>query len=169
MEVIVLVRLKRHSNKKRNLCCSMTLWFLYRQHPLNPLARWNWSTLVKAMTYHPTRCQTIIWTNADLLNPSELNSISPIWKKYNLIIKNVLEIIITIKYKANPIPKLKCFSSRLAVVFAQSIEDRYWVEHGDVVGAAPKYYIRGLRVVTMTFQNRIKDKLCTGTFWLEFT
>ena len=33
--------------------------------------------------------------------------------------------------------KLKCFSSRLAVVFAQSIEAKCWVENEDVVGAAP--------------------------------
>ena len=35
------------------------------------------------------------------------------------------------------IPKLKCFSSRLAVVFAQFIEARCYVENEDVVGAAP--------------------------------
>ena len=35
------------------------------------------------------------------------------------------------------IPKLKCFSSRLAVVFAQYIEAKFWVENEDVVGAAP--------------------------------
>ena len=35
------------------------------------------------------------------------------------------------------IPKLKCFLSRFAVVFAQSIEARCWVENKDVVGAAP--------------------------------
>ena len=35
------------------------------------------------------------------------------------------------------IPKLKCFSSRLAVVFAQSSEARCLVENEDVVGAAP--------------------------------
>ena len=34
-------------------------------------------------------------------------------------------------------PKLKCFSSGLAVVFAQSIDVRYEVENKDVVGAAP--------------------------------
>ena len=33
--------------------------------------------------------------------------------------------------------KLKCFSSRLAVVFVQSAEARYQVENEDVVGAAP--------------------------------
>ena len=32
---------------------------------------------------------------------------------------------------------LKCFSSRLAVVFAQSIEVRFYVENEDVVGAGP--------------------------------
>ena len=35
------------------------------------------------------------------------------------------------------IPELKCFSSRLAVVFAQSNEARCYVENEDVVGAAP--------------------------------
>ena len=35
------------------------------------------------------------------------------------------------------IPKLKCISSRLAVVFVQYIEARCWVENADVVGAAP--------------------------------
>ena len=36
----------------------------------------------------------------------------------------------------HPILKIKSFSSRLAVVFAQSIEARCWVENEDVVGAA---------------------------------
>ena len=35
------------------------------------------------------------------------------------------------------ITKLKCSSSRFAVVFAQSIEARCLVENEDVVGAAP--------------------------------
>ena len=35
------------------------------------------------------------------------------------------------------IPKLKCFSSRLAVVLVQSNEARRQVENEDVVGAAP--------------------------------
>ena len=33
--------------------------------------------------------------------------------------------------------KLKCFSALLAVVFAQYIEAKCWVENEDVVGAAP--------------------------------
>ena len=41
------------------------------------------------------------------------------------------------KYKLHRIPKLKWFSSRLAVVLAQFIEARYEVEIEDVVGAAP--------------------------------
>ena len=40
-------------------------------------------------------------------------------------------------YKSHQIPKLKCFSSRLAVVFVQSIEARCQVKHEDVVGATP--------------------------------
>ena len=40
-------------------------------------------------------------------------------------------------YKAHQISKLKCFSSHLAVVFAQSIEARGLVENEYVVGAVP--------------------------------
>ena len=40
-------------------------------------------------------------------------------------------------YQTHQIPELKCFSSRLAVVFAQSIEARCYVENEEVVGAAP--------------------------------
>ena len=36
------------------------------------------------------------------------------------------------------IPKLKCDSSRVAVVFPQSIEARYGVENEDEVGATPR-------------------------------
>ena len=39
-------------------------------------------------------------------------------------------------YKPNQIPKLKCFLSRLAVVFVQYVEARCWVENEDVVGVA---------------------------------
>ena len=35
------------------------------------------------------------------------------------------------------IPKLKCFSSQLTVIFAHYIEAKCWVENEDVVGAAP--------------------------------
>ena len=41
------------------------------------------------------------------------------------------------QYKMHQIPKLKCFSYCLAVVFAQSNEARCSVENEDVVGAAP--------------------------------
>ena len=39
--------------------------------------------------------------------------------------------------KSHQIPKVKCFSSRLAVVFAQSAEAMCEVKNEDVVGAAP--------------------------------
>ena len=60
------------------------------------------------------------------------------------------------------IPKFKCFSSCLAVVFAQSIENRCYMKNVDVVKAAPTgdapttsewstillpTYIRGLMLV----------------------
>ena len=41
-----------------------------------------------------------------------------------------------VEYKTHRIPKPKCFSARLAVVFAQSIEDRCEIENEDVVGDA---------------------------------
>ena len=40
-------------------------------------------------------------------------------------------------YKVHQIPKLKCLSPRLAVVFMQSVEARCKVENEDVVGATP--------------------------------
>ena len=42
-----------------------------------------------------------------------------------------------VEYMPHQITKLKCFSPRLAVVFAQSNEASCWVENEDVVGAAP--------------------------------
>ena len=40
-------------------------------------------------------------------------------------------------YKSHPILKPKCFSSRLATVFAQCIEARCKFDNEDVLGAAP--------------------------------
>ena len=54
------------------------------------------------------------------------------WRRYK-----INPYIYTVKHVIydTPNPKLKCFSSRLEVVFAQSIEARYEVENDDVVGA----------------------------------
>ena len=41
-----------------------------------------------------------------------------------------------LRYKANQIPKLKCFSSRVAVEFHQSIAAMCYFENEDLVGAA---------------------------------
>ena len=49
----------------------------------------------------------------------------------------ILNLSSNLLYKLHQIPKLKCFSFRLAVVFAQSIEASCSVESEDVVGAAP--------------------------------
>ena len=38
---------------------------------------------------------------------------------------------------SHQIPKLKCFSTRLAFVFAQYVEAKCSMENEDVVGAAP--------------------------------
>ena len=46
----------------------------------------------------------------------------------------LISMIIIVK---SLIPKLKCLLSRIAVVFAQFIEAKCWVENEDVVGAAP--------------------------------
>ena len=66
-------------------------------------------------------------------------------------------------YKPHQIPKLKCFLSRLAVVFAQSVEARWLVENEDVVGAAPiGAYIRGLTLVhTCTVLRQTFTMICT--------
>ena len=42
-----------------------------------------------------------------------------------------------LQYKLHQIPNFKCFSSRLAFVFTQSTEAKYYVDNEDVVGAAP--------------------------------
>ena len=44
-------------------------------------------------------------------------------------------------YKLHQIPELKCISSLVAVVFAQSIEVMGWVENENVFGAALLDYI----------------------------
>ena len=66
-------------------------------------------------------------------------NISCEWKERSLYLNMYCtrQLPSNIWYKLHQIPKLKCFSSRLAVVFAQSIEARCWVENKDVVGAAP--------------------------------
>ena len=48
-----------------------------------------------------------------------------------------IQITNTVKalHKAHQIPTLKCFSSRLAIVFAQSIEAKCEAENEDAVGA----------------------------------
>ena len=50
------------------------------------------------------------------------------------IVKNISS---NLYYKPHQIPKLKCCSSHLSVLFVQSIEARCSVENKDVVGAAP--------------------------------
>ena len=54
--------------------------------------------------------------------------------KYN---EGICRISSNLWYKMHHIPHFKWFSSRLTVVFAQSIEVRCWVDHEDVVRAAP--------------------------------
>ena len=58
-----------------------------------------------------------------------------IWWCHHFLAYTVL--MLNIYYKMHQIPKLKCFSSHLAIIFAQSIEARCLVENEDVVGAAP--------------------------------
>ena len=50
---------------------------------------------------------------------------------------NQINILSNLWYKSHQIPKLKCFLSRLIVVFAHSTEARCQVKNEDVVGAAP--------------------------------
>ena len=63
------------------------------------------------------------------------------WERMGWLLRGVMHCMgvlpSILQYKTHPIRKHKCFSSRLAVIFAQSIEARCWVENEDVVGAAP--------------------------------
>ena len=52
--------------------------------------------------------------------------------------ERMLYVSSNLKYNPHQIATLKCFSSRLAVGYAQSIEARYQVKTEDVVGAALK-------------------------------
>ena len=45
-----------------------------------------------------------------------------------------------LQYDLHQITDFNCFLSRLAVIFAQSIEVKYHVENEDVVEAAPVWY-----------------------------
>ena len=49
----------------------------------------------------------------------------------------VVELLSKLYHKRDQIPKLRCFSSHLAVVFASFIGASCEVDNGDVVGAAP--------------------------------
>ena len=54
---------------------------------------------------------------------------STIYSQYTCTVKSLIWV--------HQIPQLKCFSSRLAIVFAQPIEARREVQDENVVGAAP--------------------------------
>ena len=75
--------------------------------------------------------------------------------------RNVIEIILActklkkllpqnLQYKSHQIPKLKCFSYRLAVVFAQYIEVKCSVDHiwviSNFIANTDASYVRGLTV-----------------------
>ena len=58
-------------------------------------------------------------------------------RRANVFSGRLNHVLWNLQYKAYHIPKLKCFSSCIAVVLAQSIEARCYVKNEDVVGAAP--------------------------------
>ena len=57
-----------------------------------------------------------------------------------ILINAVLYIPESPQYKTHQIPKLECLLSRLAVVFAQSIEAECQFDNEDIVGAVPTGY-----------------------------
>ena len=59
------------------------------------------------------------------------------WRPGDALVDAIIRVSYNVSYKTHQIPKLKCFSSRLAVVFAQYIKARCFVENKYVVGAAP--------------------------------
>ena len=67
----------------------------------------------------------------------------PLWRHCNgyhyttRMVRVLFYIPHNIQYKPRQIPKFKYFLSRFAVVLAQSIEGRYWVENEDIIAVAP--------------------------------
>ena len=59
------------------------------------------------------------------------------WVQIRMVNLEVMFIVVNISYKSQQITKPEYFSSRLAVLFTQSIEGRCYVENEYVVGAAP--------------------------------
>ena len=55
--------------------------------------------------------------------------------KHHAITWNKYTLLSNLQYMLHQIPKLKCFSSHLAVIFAQSIEAMCYIENEDVVWA----------------------------------
>ena len=85
----------------------------------------------------------IIWLEMWLCPHTDIDFDSPCYTSLDGCVQErhnplgeALELPSNLQYKAHPIPKHKCLSSRLEVVFSQSIEARCQVEK-DVVGAAP--------------------------------
>ena len=82
-----------------------------------------------------TRCFTIRDANTNITLPWAYKRITTVVHT-SFCVNQIRDTVESLIWGA-PNPKLKCFSSPLGVVFAQSIEVWCQVEHEDVVGAAP--------------------------------
>ena len=58
-------------------------------------------------------------------------------KNFNKLISQIYQLVSNLQYDLHWILKLKCFSSRLAIVFAQPIEARRSIQNQDIVEASP--------------------------------
>ena len=82
-------------------------------------------------SWNPSWCKDLVFLHCHChccWCPGEASSCS---------ISNGIDLLSNLYYKCTKSKNLEDFWSCLAVVFAQSIEARCWVENEDVVGAAP--------------------------------
>ena len=84
--------------------------------------------------FEPWNCTTCPHNTASCTQKNHRVRVSFLW--FVSYILDLFHLLSNIQYKAYQILKLKCFLSRLAAVFTQSIQARCWVENEDVVGAA---------------------------------
>ena len=123
-----------NKNVTTNYVRNCNKWFVIH-HPDKKYAEWKKKYLVDKKIMSPQYQFSLCWWY-------------PIWFWYSsLVMLNIFKENLKIylhfiyhqisNYMMCQIPKLKCFSSPLVVVFAQSAEARCKVENEEVVGAAP--------------------------------
>ena len=115
------------------LCMAYILRFkIYRPSPSSPI---RFGYIYPQRKYLFTRSR--IYSHLMGLQVSDKNN-GKVWTGTDRVVHLLLVVAHKISnIKAHQIPILKCFSFRLALVIAQFIEARCYVENEDVVGAVP--------------------------------